>query len=65
MIGLIEGQDLIEFINGSVEAPPKIIVVPKRGTGVLIEHPNPQLKLWKIRDRLVKGWITSWLLHQP
>lgn len=57
--GLIEGQDLIEFIDGSVEAPPNVIVEPERGNGVLTEIPTPQFKMWKRTNRLVKGWITS------
>lgn len=59
MVGLLEGQDLIDFVDGSIEVPSRWINVPERDSGVLIEYPNPRFKDWRRTDRLVKGWITS------
>ncbi|KAA8544476.1 hypothetical protein F0562_022484 [Nyssa sinensis] len=55
MLGLVESQDLLGFIDGTNTAPAEMVTVPDDMT--MKEIQNPEYLLWKRSDRLVKGWI--------
>jgi len=51
MDNLLEGQDLIEFADGSIVALLKFIDASLRETWVLNVNLNPRFKLWRKTDR--------------
>ncbi|KAA8544475.1 hypothetical protein F0562_022485 [Nyssa sinensis] len=55
ILGLVESQDLLGFIDGTNPPPAEMVTVPDDMT--MKEIPNPDYLLWRRSDRLVKGWI--------
>uniref|UniRef100_A0A2N9G9X1 Retrovirus-related Pol polyprotein from transposon TNT 1-94-like beta-barrel domain-containing protein n=1 Tax=Fagus sylvatica TaxID=28930 RepID=A0A2N9G9X1_FAGSY len=55
VISLIESQDLIGFITGTISAPVAEIQNSTED-GMM---PNPDLAAWTRTDRLIKAWITA------
>jgi hypothetical protein len=55
VISLIESQDLIGFITGTISAPVAEIQNSTED-GMM---PNPDLTAWTCTDRLIKAWITA------
>ncbi|KAA8544477.1 hypothetical protein F0562_022483 [Nyssa sinensis] len=58
MVGLLESQDLLGFIDGTNMAPDKKISVSTT------EIENPDYLLWRRTDRLIKGWIIGSLSEE-
>lgn len=55
MLGLIESQDMMGFVDGTLAAPSETITAPS-GTK---EIENPEFHLWRCSDRLLRGWLTG------
>lgn len=55
---MIEGQDLIEFIDGSVSTPSRTIDADFIDVDDIGEIENLRFKFWRT-DRPLKRWITS------
>uniref|UniRef100_A0A2N9J0X7 Uncharacterized protein n=1 Tax=Fagus sylvatica TaxID=28930 RepID=A0A2N9J0X7_FAGSY len=55
VISLIESQDLLGFITGTISAP-LAEITNDTNDGMM---PNPDLAAWTRTDRLIKAWITA------
>ena len=55
VISLIESQDLIGFITGTISGP-EAEIQNSTADGMM---PNPDLAAWTRTDRLIKAWITA------
>ncbi|KAK1352430.1 hypothetical protein POM88_053369 [Heracleum sosnowskyi] len=61
VLGLIESQDMMGFIDGDFPAPKEKIEAPDSDSSGKKEIVNPEFSLWKRSDRLLHGWITGTL----
>ncbi|KAA8517787.1 hypothetical protein F0562_015252 [Nyssa sinensis] len=58
MLGLIESQDMLGFIDGTNPAPPERITVrDDSSTNGTMDIDNVEFLAWRRSDRLLKGWI--------
>ncbi|KAK3038016.1 hypothetical protein RJ639_029967 [Escallonia herrerae] len=57
MVGLIEEQGLMGFLNGTIKAPPEKITVPDDSSTGTKEMGNEDYNKWKKTDQLLQGWI--------
>ncbi|KAI3447205.1 hypothetical protein Pfo_003870 [Paulownia fortunei] len=61
MLCLIESQDLLGFIDGSISPPPETVSTDSSDGSTAMR--NQDYALWKRTDRLLKGWILG-SLHE-
>ncbi|KAF8390395.1 hypothetical protein HHK36_024921 [Tetracentron sinense] len=65
VLGLIESQEMMGFIDGEYPIPDRQITIPDTevvdGKNVTI---NPAYNLWRRSDRLLRGWITGTLSEE-
>ncbi|XXG47003.1 hypothetical protein AAC387_Pa02g1716 [Persea americana] len=60
MLGLIESQDMMCFVNGTLAAPSETITTPDSSSpSSKKEIENPEFHLWRCSDRLLRGWLTG------
>ncbi|KAF3777765.1 hypothetical protein EJ110_NYTH45176 [Nymphaea thermarum] len=62
MLGLIESQDMMGFIEGQISIPTFTIEIVENGAARTV--PNPEFLAWKKSDRLLRGWITGSLSEE-
>lgn len=58
MMGLIESQEMLGFINGDISTPAQHINASNNEP----QKENPDYLTWKRSDRLLRGWITFLLV---
>ncbi|KAF3776976.1 hypothetical protein EJ110_NYTH39792 [Nymphaea thermarum] len=63
LLGLIESQDMSEFIEGEAAVPEPTIKHVKED-GMVEERVNPAYQAWRKSDRLLRGWITGTLAEE-
>ncbi|KAF3774214.1 hypothetical protein EJ110_NYTH53624 [Nymphaea thermarum] len=63
LLGLIESQDMTEFIERETATPEPIIKYVKED-GMVEECVNPAYQAWRKSDRLLHGWITGTLAEE-
>ncbi|KAF8408703.1 hypothetical protein HHK36_004767 [Tetracentron sinense] len=65
VLGLIESQEMMGFIDGEYPIPDRQITIPDTevvdGKNVTV---NPAYNLWQRSDRLFRGWITGTLSEE-
>ncbi|OMO89257.1 hypothetical protein CCACVL1_07965 [Corchorus capsularis] len=61
MLGLIESQDMLGFINGATPMPKSHV---SKDEDAKQEKENPDFVAWRRSDRLLRGWITSTLSEE-
>ena len=64
IMGLIESQDMIGFIDGSLPIPKPHIKVSSDEVSDETFETNSDFLAWKKSDRLLRGWITGTLLEE-
>ncbi|KAF3776659.1 hypothetical protein EJ110_NYTH38637 [Nymphaea thermarum] len=62
MLGLIESQDMMGFIEGQISIPTSTIEIVENGEARSV--PNPEFLAWKKSYRLLRGWITGSLSEE-
>ncbi|KAF3794163.1 hypothetical protein EJ110_NYTH08235 [Nymphaea thermarum] len=62
MLGLIESQDMMRFIEGQISILTSTIEIVENGEARSV--PNPEFLAWKKSDRLLRGWITGSLSEE-
>ncbi|OMO87872.1 hypothetical protein COLO4_20536 [Corchorus olitorius] len=64
-MGLVESQDMLGFLNGSIPVPSHIL--PSAGDTADGNPPqaiNPRFSEWRKSDKLLRGWITGTLSEE-
>ncbi|RWR75576.1 Zinc finger, CCCH-type [Cinnamomum micranthum f. kanehirae] len=62
IMGLIESQDMVGFINGEYPAPPKTL--PAAAILQTASAANATFAAWRRSDSLLRGWITGTLSEE-
>ncbi|KAK2986127.1 hypothetical protein RJ640_024676 [Escallonia rubra] len=65
IMGLIESQEMMGFLDGTYEKPDEYITSSIAGAaGEKILTESPQFCAWRKSDRLLRGWITGTLSEE-
>lgn len=65
MLGLIESQDMIRFINGELSIPDRRVTdSTMKDASATKEIDNPSYLVWRRSDHLLCGWITGTLSEE-
>ncbi|KAK4481427.1 hypothetical protein RD792_012318 [Penstemon davidsonii] len=67
MMGLIESQNMIGFIDGGFPMPNKDIVISSSAEDAgesVVKQINPEFISWKTSDSLLRGWISGTLSEE-